>query len=137
MKVELEDVMFWMDAIRNSNDHYRTLESFWKGQLRSKVWLIENLQKQIKDKQCNVVIHGGWNGVLANLFLNKDIRLSEVTPIKSKIIFRLSFLILFIDSSSLKPFILIVKSHKFLNFFVPSSSILLFKIKIISYLSLS
>ena len=31
MKVELEDIKFWMDAIRNSEDRDRTLESFWGG----------------------------------------------------------------------------------------------------------
>ena len=31
MKIDIQDVLFWMDAIRNSDDRYRTLESFWKG----------------------------------------------------------------------------------------------------------
>ena len=43
MKVDIEDVLFWMDAIRNSDDQYRTLESFWKGQVNSKVWLAKEL----------------------------------------------------------------------------------------------
>ena len=41
MKVDIEDVLFWMDAIRNSKDRYRTLESFWKGPVRSKAWVAE------------------------------------------------------------------------------------------------
>ena len=36
MKVEIEDIKFWMDAVRNSEDRDRTLESFWGGQLKSK-----------------------------------------------------------------------------------------------------
>ena len=36
VKVELDDVMFWMDAVRNSEDKHRTLESFWKGQLQKR-----------------------------------------------------------------------------------------------------
>jgi hypothetical protein len=47
MKVDIQDVLFWMDAIRNSEDRYRTLESFWKGQVNSKVWLVENLQESL------------------------------------------------------------------------------------------
>jgi len=40
MKIDIEDVMFYMDAIRNSEDRDRTLESFWKGQIKSKLWLV-------------------------------------------------------------------------------------------------
>lgn len=81
MKVELEDVAFWMDAIRNSDDRYRTLESFWKGQLRSKVWLIENLKKYSSQYPSKIVIHGGWNGVLASLLFNSDIPVQHITSI--------------------------------------------------------
>lgn len=72
MKVELDDVAFWMDAIRNSDDRYRTLESFWKGQLRSKTWLIEALEEKGLENM-NIAIHGGWNGVLAALLFNTKI----------------------------------------------------------------
>lgn len=81
MKVELEDVMFWMDAIRNSENRYRTLESFWKGQLRSKVWLIQNLIKYTSNNPSNIVIHGGWNGVLASLLFNSDIAIERITSV--------------------------------------------------------
>lgn len=81
MKVELEDVAFWMDAIRNSDDRYRTLESFWKGQLRSKVWLVENLKKYSSQYPSKIVIHGGWNGVLASLLFNSDIPVRHITSI--------------------------------------------------------
>ena len=70
MKVDIQDVLFWMDAIRNSEDSYRTLESFWKGQVNSKIWLIENLADYIKTNNPRIVIHGGWNGVLASLMFN-------------------------------------------------------------------
>jgi len=30
MKIEIEDILFWMDAIRDSEDRYRTLEVFGK-----------------------------------------------------------------------------------------------------------
>jgi hypothetical protein len=83
MKVDLEDVMFWMDAIRNSEDRYRTLESFWKGQLRSKVWLIENLQDVLpfNPVAANIVIHGGWNGVLASLLFNSEMGITKITSV--------------------------------------------------------
>ena len=40
MKIDIKDIKFWMDAIRNSDDRSRTLESFWGGQLESKTWLL-------------------------------------------------------------------------------------------------
>lgn len=72
-----------MDAIRNSDNHYSVLESFWKGQLESKQWLIANLQKFIPtDKtKIDVVIHGGWNGVLASLLYNSGMPINLVTSV--------------------------------------------------------
>lgn len=81
MKVDLADVMFWMDAIRNSDDRYRTLESFWKGQLNSKIWLIENLEKLVPKSPSKIVIHGGWNGVLSSLLFNSSIPIENITSI--------------------------------------------------------
>ena len=45
MKIDINDIKFWMDAIRNSDDRDRTLETFWGGQIKSKLWLIEQLEK--------------------------------------------------------------------------------------------
>ena len=81
MKVELEDVMFWMDAIRNSDDRYRTLESFWKGQLRSKVWLLESLEETSLYGTQDIVVYGGWNGVLASLLFNSNLNISHITSV--------------------------------------------------------
>lgn len=83
MKVELEDVLFWMDAIRNSEDRYRTLESFWKGQVRSKTWLVESLEDMTKTyySPVKIDIHGGWNGVLASLLFNSKIPIKHITSI--------------------------------------------------------
>ena len=81
MKVELEDVAFWMDAIRNSDDRYRTLESFWKGQLNSKVWLVEALEEQRIDGPQTIAIHGGWNGVLASLLFNSNLNIQHITSV--------------------------------------------------------
>ena len=83
MKVDIQDVLFWMDAIRNSEDRYRTLESFWKGQINSKVWLVENLQKSLpwNPVAANIAIHGGWNGVLASILFNSDMGISHITSL--------------------------------------------------------
>ena len=82
MKVDIQDVLFWMDAIRNSDDRYRTLESFWKGQVNSKIWLIESLQKYVSlEDEYNVMIHGGWNGVLASLMFNSDLPIHHITSL--------------------------------------------------------
>lgn len=82
MKVDIQDVLFWMDAIRDSDDRYRTLESFWKGQVNSKVWLIDNLEKVLfPNTRHNIVIHGGWNGVLSSLLFNSNIDIKHITSI--------------------------------------------------------
>ena len=80
--VSIDDVLFWMDAIRNSKDRDRVLESFWKGQVKSKVWLIENLKRHVEyPRGYSVAIYGGWNGVLANLLFNSGIGMNHVTSV--------------------------------------------------------
>lgn len=74
---DIEHVLFWMDAIRNSPDPKRTLESFWKGQIHSKVWLIDNLRKHV-DKVVSIDIHGGWNGVLASMLFQSNIVVTNI-----------------------------------------------------------
>jgi hypothetical protein len=81
MQVELEDVLFWMDAIRNSSNRSRTLESFWKGQLRSKAWLAETLYICNCIDNPRIIIYGGWNGVLASILFNSKINPSHITSV--------------------------------------------------------
>lgn len=83
MRIDLQDIAFWMDAIRDSENHYGILESFWKGQLQSKEWLIENLKKFVPTNRQNlsIVIHGGWNGVLASLLYNSEISINLIRSI--------------------------------------------------------
>lgn len=81
MKVELEDVAFWMDAVRNSDDRYRTLESFWKGQINSKVWLVEALEELNINSPQTIAIHGGWNGLLASLLFNSNLNIKHITSV--------------------------------------------------------
>jgi hypothetical protein len=78
MQIDIDHVLFWMDAIRNSDDRYRTLESFWKGQIKSKIWLIENLIKWVSVTPNNIVIHGGWNGVLSSLLFQSEINVNRI-----------------------------------------------------------
>ena len=81
MKVDIEDVLFWMDAIRNSEDKYRTLESFWKGQVRSKVWLADALRVNYVDDDARIVIYGGWNGVLSSILFNSSLSIEHITSV--------------------------------------------------------
>jgi len=81
MQVDIDHILFWMDAIRNSDDRYRTLESFWKGQIKSKIWLIENLTAHVSSIDNNIVIHGGWNGVLASLLFQSNIPINKIVSI--------------------------------------------------------
>lgn len=80
MNLDIEHVLFWMDAIRNSSDKERTLEAFWKGQVRSKIWLIESLRPFIKSA-VRIEIHGGWVGVLASLLFQSGIPISKITSV--------------------------------------------------------
>ena len=48
MKIDIQDIKFWMDAIRNSEDKDRTLETFWGGQIQSKLWLINTISEKNK-----------------------------------------------------------------------------------------
>ena len=79
LKINIQDVLFWMDAIRQSDDRYRTLESFWKGQINSKVWLIEQLKKLPRAHSMDILICGGWYGVMATLLFNSDLYVNQIT----------------------------------------------------------
>ena len=81
MKLNIKDVLYWMDAIRGSDDKYKTLESFWKGQISSKVWLIEQLNEIIRPVNANVLVCGGWYGVMATLLFNSNIKVNNVRSI--------------------------------------------------------
>ena len=85
MQIDLDHVLFWMDAIRNSSDPTRTLESFWKGQIKSKTWLIENIRPYVFLSPVSIDIHGGWVGTLASMLFQsgmpiKNIRSVDIDP---------------------------------------------------------
>jgi hypothetical protein len=56
------------------------MDAFWSGQLKSKEWLINNLQKHI-DKVVSVDIHGGWVGTLASMLFQSDIVCTTIRSI--------------------------------------------------------
>jgi hypothetical protein len=81
--IDLDDIAFWMDAVRNSENHFSVLESFWKGQLKSKEWLIKSLHPVLGSvtDPLDIVIHGGWNGVLASMIFNAGFATGRVRSI--------------------------------------------------------
>ena len=82
MKIDIQDIKFWMDAIRNSEDKDRTLETFWGGQIQSKLWLIETVAEKNKMiRNAEIVIHGGWNGLLASMLFNSEIGIKKVVSV--------------------------------------------------------
>lgn len=72
MKIDLEHIHYWMCAIRDSRDPLRTLDAFWKGQINSKLWLIEKLKPFVKES-VTIDIHGGWVGLLSSMLFQSDI----------------------------------------------------------------
>ncbi len=88
MLIDLEHLHYWMCAIRESKDYLRTLDAFYKGQLRSKEWLIENLEyyiypevNKMLDFPLSVDIHGGWVGVLSSMLFQSDIPIKNIRSI--------------------------------------------------------
>lgn len=80
MKIDLEHLHFYMCAIRESSDPIRTLDAFWKGQIQSKTWLVEELTKYVT-KPATIDIHGGWVGTLASLIFQSDIPVKHITSV--------------------------------------------------------
>lgn len=81
MKVDLEHLHYWMQAIRQSPDPIRTMDAFWRGQLDSKKWLINELEKLFWLDDITVDIHGGWVGVLASMLFQSDIGITHINSI--------------------------------------------------------
>ena len=81
MKISVNDIAYWMDTIRDADDHKRLLESFWHGQLDSKVWLCENLAKVTHAATNKIVIFGGWYGILASLLFNSELGVRHIRTV--------------------------------------------------------
>ena len=80
MNIDLDHLHHWMCAIRDSQDPKRTLDAFWKGQINSKLWLINNLKPFITSPS-TVEIHGGWVGVLASLMFQSGLPIIKISSI--------------------------------------------------------
>jgi len=80
MNIDTEHLHFWMQAIRQSPDHMRTLDAFWSGQIKSKEWLIDNLSDFVH-KKSTIEIHCGWVGVLASLIFQSKIPVTYISSI--------------------------------------------------------
>ena len=80
MQINLEHFHYWMQAVRQSPDPMRTLDSFWAGQMKSKEWLCIELRKHVK-KFVTVDIHGGWNGVLASMLFQSNVPVTSIRSI--------------------------------------------------------
>lgn len=88
MKIDTEHLHHWMRAIRESQDPMRTMDAFWRGQIRSKEWLIETLEHVIYPETnktmifpVSVDINGGWVGVLASMLFQSDIPIKHIRSI--------------------------------------------------------
>jgi hypothetical protein len=77
------DLIYWFNAIRNlpNDQKNRALDAFWYGQIKSKVWLVDICNNYI-DKPTNIVIFGGWIGVLASImFQSSTYPIEHITSI--------------------------------------------------------
>jgi len=80
MQIDLDHLHHWMRAIRESEDPMRTMDAFWRGQLKSKEWLIDCLDEHV-DFASSLDIHGGWVGVLASMLFQSNIPITTIRSI--------------------------------------------------------
>lgn len=80
MKIDTTHLHHWMQAIRQSNNPMRTLDAFWAGQIKSKEWLITNLEQTIPNP-VTVEIYGGWVGVLASMMFQSQLQIINIKSI--------------------------------------------------------
>jgi hypothetical protein len=80
MQIDTEHLHYWMNAIRQSDNPMRTLDAFWGGQVKSKEWLIENLEPFVT-KTSRIEIHGGWVGVLASMIFQSKIPVRYISSV--------------------------------------------------------
>lgn len=73
VKLIPSEITHWFNAIRNLPDNERTraLDAFWDGQIDSKIWLVDELNK-IHNEPSDIYIFGGWIGVLASVMLQSS-----------------------------------------------------------------
>ena len=75
IKLDSDHIILWFNMIRDLPEHERSrgLDAFWDGQVHSKIWLSEVLNKHYDSKiPSNIYIFGGWLGVLANILFQNS-----------------------------------------------------------------
>lgn len=80
MQIDTEHLHHWMNAIRISNNPMRTLDAFWSGQVKSKEWLIQELEK-LNLAPSTIEIHGGWVGVLASMLFQSKVPIQTIVSV--------------------------------------------------------
>ena len=80
MQIDTEHLHFWMQAIRQSPDPMRTMDAFWCGQIKSKEWLIRQLEC-LNLPPSTIEIHGGWVGVLASMLFQSKLSIQHIVSI--------------------------------------------------------
>ncbi len=80
MNIDTEHLHYWMMAIRNSSDPMRTMDAFYRGQIKSKEWLVHRLEHWIKEP-AEIEIYGGWVGLLASLLFQSQVPIKRITSI--------------------------------------------------------
>lgn len=80
MQIDTEHLHYWMQAIRESPNPMRTMDAFWRGQIASKEWLIENLTPHVH-VDSSVDIFGGWVGTLASMLFQSQIPIKNIRSV--------------------------------------------------------
>lgn len=80
MQIDTEHLHHWMRAIRNSKDPMRTMDAFWRGQILSKEWLIDNLRPFV-NTPVTIEIHGGWVGTLPSMLFQSGLPIKGIHSI--------------------------------------------------------
>jgi hypothetical protein len=84
-KISNLDLANWGTALRNLPTHEersRALDALWWGQLASKGWLVNELEKYtMPGAPENIYIFGGWIGTLASMLFNSSIHINKIRSI--------------------------------------------------------
>ena len=80
MKIDTEHLHHWIDAIRISNNPMRTMDAFYRGQIKSKEWLIDELEQR-NLAPSTIEIHGGWVGVLASMLFQSKLPIQKIVSV--------------------------------------------------------
>jgi hypothetical protein len=81
--IPINELSHWFNAIRaiEPNNLQKTLDAFSIDQLKSKLWLIDQLKSLVVPKT-NIYIFGGWIGLLANIiFINYGDNISSIISV--------------------------------------------------------